>query len=126
MVNRRITQLQSSNITLFWTWKYKKSLIFKNETTGEIEEVPPSALSEVFKVLGNKIDLVFLNACYSEKQARAIAKHVNCVIGMSDAIPDITAIEFASTFYSSLGFGKSIKTHLICNSSIRIIVNTRK
>jgi hypothetical protein len=87
----------------------KSALIFKNENTGEIEEVPQSALSEVFRVLGKDIDLVFLNACYSEKQARTIAKHVNCVIGMSDAIPDVTAIEFASTFYSSLGFGKNIK-----------------
>jgi hypothetical protein len=87
----------------------KSALIFKNENTGEIEEVPPSGLSEVFRVLGKNIDLVFLNACYSEKQATAIAKHVNCVIGMSDAIPDDTAIEFASTFYSSLGFGKNIQ-----------------
>ena len=87
----------------------KSALIFKNENTGEIEEVPQSALSEVFRVLGKNIDLVFLNACFSEKQATAIAKHVNCVIGMSDAIPDDTAIEFASTFYSSLGFGRNIR-----------------
>lgn len=85
------------------------SLIFKNENTGQIEEVPPSALSNVFKILGHKIDLVFLNACYSEKQAKAISKHVNCVIGMSNAVSDKAAIEFASTFYSSLGFGKSVK-----------------
>jgi len=87
----------------------RSALIFKNEITGQIEEVPQSALSRLFKVLGKKIDLVFLNACYSEKQARAIAEHVNCVIGMSDAISDIAAIEFASTFYSSLGFGRSIE-----------------
>ena len=87
----------------------KSALIFKNENTGEIEEVPQSALSEVFRVLGKNIDLVFLNACYSKKQSIGIAKHVNCVIGMSDAIPDDTAIEFASTFYSSLGFGKNIQ-----------------
>ena len=105
----------------------KSALIFKNETTGEIEEVPPSALSKLFKVLGKKIDLVFLNACYSEKQARAIAEHVNCVIGMSDAISDIAAIEFAATFYSSLGFGRSIEDSFdLSYSSIRIIVNTRK
>ncbi|MGB9169774.1 MAG: CHAT domain-containing protein [Nitrososphaeraceae archaeon] len=85
------------------------SLIFKNEDTGEIEEVPPSALSNLFRILGNKIDLVFLNACYSEKQAQAISKHVNCVIGMSKEVSDKAAIEFASTFYSSLGFGKSVK-----------------
>ena len=86
----------------------KSALIFKNENTGQIEEVPPSALSNLFKVLGKKIDLVFLNACYSEKQARAIAEYVNCVIGMSDGISDIAAIEFASTFYSSLGFGRNV------------------
>ena len=45
----------------------KNSLIFKSENTGEIEEVPPSALSEVFRVLGKNIDLVFLDACYSER-----------------------------------------------------------
>src|SRR5215204_2645617 len=66
----------------------KSALIFKNENTGQTEEVPQSALSEVFRVLGKNIDLVFLNACYSEKQAKSIAEHVNCVIGMSDAIPD--------------------------------------
>jgi hypothetical protein len=71
----------------------KSALIFKNENNGRIEQVPPSALSRLFKVLGKKIDLVFLNACYTEKQARAIAEHVNCVIGMSDAIPDDTAID---------------------------------
>ena len=87
----------------------KSALIFKNENTGQIEEVPPSALSKLFKVLGKEISLVFLNACYSEKQARTIAEHVDCVIGMSTAISDIAAIEFASTFYSSLGFGKSVE-----------------
>ena len=46
---------------------------------------------------------------FQKNKQVAIAKHVNCVIGMSDAIPDHTAIEFASTFYSSLGFGKNIK-----------------
>lgn len=87
----------------------KNSIIFKNEKTGQSEEVPPIALSNLFSVLGNNIDLVFLNACYSEKQARAIAEYVKCVIGISNAISDIAAIEFASIFYSSLGFGRSIK-----------------
>ena len=87
----------------------KSALIFTNENTGQSEEVPPDALANLFKVLSNKIDIVFLNACYSEKQAKAIAEHINCVIGMSDAIYDTTAIEFASTFYLSLGFKRSIK-----------------
>src|SRR5215203_1317470 len=87
----------------------KSALIFTNENTGQSEEVPPDALANLFKALSNKIDVVFLNACYSEKQAKAIAKHINCVIGMSDAVYDTTAIEFASMFYLSLGFKRSIK-----------------
>jgi hypothetical protein len=87
----------------------ESSLIFKNENTGQIEEVPPTALSNLFKVLGDKIGLVFLSACYSEKQAKAISEHVNFVIGMSKTVTDKAAREFASTFYSSLGFGKSVK-----------------
>jgi CheY-like chemotaxis protein len=87
----------------------KSALLFKNENTGQIEEVPPSALVKLFKVLGKEINLVFLNACYSEKQARAIAEHVDCVIGMSTTISDIGALEFGSTFYSSLGFGRSVE-----------------
>jgi hypothetical protein len=87
----------------------KSALIFKNEDTGESEEVPPHVLANLFKIFSNKIDVIFLNACYSEKQARAIAEHINCVIGMSNAIYDTTAIEFASTFYLSLGFKRSIK-----------------
>jgi hypothetical protein len=87
----------------------KSALIFTNENTGQSEEVPPDALANLFKALSNKIDVVFLNACYSAKQAKAIAEHINCVIGMSNAIYDTTAIEFASMFYLSLGFKKSIK-----------------
>ena len=87
----------------------KSALIFTNENTGQSEEVPSDALANLFKALSNKIDVVFLNACYSETQARAIAEHINCVIGMSNEIYDTTAIEFASMFYLSLGFKRSIK-----------------
>ena len=50
-----------------------------------------------------------MNACYSEEQAKAISKHVDFVIGMSRAISDEAARVFSISFYSSLGFGKSIE-----------------
>jgi hypothetical protein len=50
-----------------------------------------------------------LNACYSEKQAQAIAQHIDCVIGMSKAIGDAAAISFAAAFYQALGYGRSVK-----------------
>ncbi len=46
----------------------------------------------------------------SEAQARAIAGHIDCVIGMSDTIGDKAAVSFAAAFYQALGFGKDIKT----------------
>ena len=86
----------------------ESALIFKNEERGEIEVVSPNALSSVFKVFSNEISLVFLNACYSEEQAKALSKHVDIVIGMSRAISDQAAITFATQFYSVLGFGRSV------------------
>lgn len=85
----------------------RSALILKNEK-GEVEVVPSDALSKLFEVLSKDISLVFLNACYSEEQAKAISKNVNCVIGMSRAISDKAARKFAVRFYSSIGFGKSV------------------
>ena len=84
-------------------------LIFKNEK-GVEEAVPSDALSELFKILGKDIHLVFLNGCYSQEQAEAIAKHVDCVIGMPrSVISEDGAIQFAKSFYSTLGFGRSVQ-----------------
>src|SRR6185436_1153486 len=53
---------------------------------------------------------VVLNACYTETQARAIAEHIECVVGMSRAVTDSAAIRFAAAFYQALAFGQSVKT----------------
>jgi hypothetical protein len=86
----------------------ESELIFKDKS-GEVQTVPQGALSEFFEILGKDISLVFLNACFSEEQAKAISKHVDFVIGMSRAISDEAAIKFAVSFYSSFGFGKSVE-----------------
>jgi tetratricopeptide (TPR) repeat protein len=99
-------------------------LLFQNEKTGHAETADPAALADLFGILNSdlheeeKTRCVILNACYSDKeQAKAIAKYVDCVIGMSDAIGDDSAISFASSFYQGLGFGRSVKTafKLGCN-----------
>jgi hypothetical protein len=86
----------------------ESALIFQN-VAGQSEEVPPDALTNLFKILGRNIRCVVLNACYSEKQAKAIAKHVDSVVGMIRAISDDAATDFAVYFYQALGYGKSIK-----------------
>ncbi|MFZ0512743.1 MAG: hypothetical protein WAM14_14140 [Candidatus Nitrosopolaris sp.] len=80
----------------------------KNEA-GQSEEVPSEALTNLFKILGKNIRCVVLNACYSERQAKAIATHVDFVAGMVRTICDDAAKDFAVYFYQALGFGKSIK-----------------
>jgi hypothetical protein len=86
------------------------ALVFQN-AEGKAKVVPPSALTELFRIVNkNKnIQCVFLNACYSEFQAEAISKYVDCVIGMSEAITDTAARDFAAYFYQALGFGQSVQ-----------------
>ncbi|HEV2390328.1 MAG TPA: CHAT domain-containing protein [Nitrososphaerales archaeon] len=67
-----------------------------------------SGLLEIVNRDGN-IKCVFLNACYSEDQARAISKNVDCVIGMTNAISDDAAREFASSFYQGLANGRNVR-----------------
>jgi hypothetical protein len=55
------------------------------------------------------VQLMMLNACYSAVQARAIAQQVGCVAGMTGAVSNSAAIEFAGSFYNALTFGKSVQ-----------------
>jgi hypothetical protein len=57
-------------------------LAFEDET-GQVQLVQPEALAGLFELLANDVECVILNACYSEIQASAIAKHIDYVIGMS-------------------------------------------
>jgi hypothetical protein len=78
---------------------------------GDSQPVEPTALSDLFKVLKeSSIRGVVLNSCGSLSQGKAIVKHIEFVVGMSDEIGDESAIAFAASFYQSLGYGKSVKT----------------
>ncbi len=71
--------------------------------------VSGDALARLFGLFSRSIKCVVLNACYSVLQARAIADHVDYVVGMSSDIGDSAAIEFAVAFYDALGAGESIE-----------------
>lgn len=91
--------------------------IILEDESGQTQAVPARALSTAFALLKDNIRCVVLNACYSEIQAKAIAESIDCVVGMSTAIGDQAAIEFASAFYQALGYGRSVRTafDLGCN-----------
>lgn len=74
---------------------------------GETHPVQPDALAALFEQFANHVDCVVLNACYSEVQANSIAKYINYVIGMNQAVGDKAAIVFAIGFYQALGAGRT-------------------
>lgn len=82
------------------------ALCFENQI-GETHPIQPESLAALFEQFTKQISCVVLNACYSEKQANAIALHIDYVIGMSHAIGDKAAIAFAIGFYQALGAGRS-------------------
>lgn len=82
-------------------------LAFEDET-GKVQLVTGQALAGLFELFADQVQCVVLNACYSDVQAVAIARHIPYVIGMNAAIGDRAAIEFAISFYDALGAGREI------------------
>jgi hypothetical protein len=74
-----------------------------------IMPISPDALKALFTTLKDDIKIVVLNACYSQIQGKAINEVIDYVIGMKTAIGDKAAIVFAASFYSALGFQRSVQ-----------------
>jgi hypothetical protein len=82
-------------------------LVLENDA-GLAQLVPTEALANLFKRFATRgLECVVLNACYSEIQAKAIAEHIDYVVGMNSGIGDDAAIKFAVGFYDELGAGWS-------------------
>ncbi len=77
------------------------------DDNGYLQNLSSDSLSLFFQLFKDKVECVVLNACYTEAQARGIAKFIPYVIGMQSAIEDSHAIEFAKVFYEALGAGRS-------------------
>jgi len=83
-----------------------QGLALENES-GQTQLVSTEALAGLFQLFQTDIECVLLNACYSEAQAGAIHQHIDCVVGMNQAVGDKAAIDFARGFYRSLGAGRT-------------------
>jgi hypothetical protein len=71
--------------------------------------VSATALEATFGAAGSSVQLVILNACYTEPQAQALLAHVDCIVGMSGSILDDAARAFAVGFYGGLGERESVE-----------------
>ncbi len=83
-----------------------KGLVLESDT-GKAKPVSGAALSRLFGLFPS-VECVLFNACYSQAQANAVVKHVDYVVGMTDAIGDRAAIEFSVGFYDALGYGNPV------------------
>ncbi len=86
----------------------KRGLVFEDKL-GRAKPISGKALAGLFKLFADQVECVLLNACYSQVQAEAIARHIHTVIGMNQAIGDQAAIEYAIAFYQALGAGRTFK-----------------
>ncbi|MFO0604600.1 MAG: CHAT domain-containing protein [Polyangiales bacterium] len=80
------------------------------DATGQAAPARPEQLAKLFAVVGPELSIrcVVLNACYSEALARALAAHVDCVIGVPTALKDRVAVAFAGALYQAIGFGRDL------------------
>lgn len=83
-------------------------LVLQN-TDGTAKLVKKEVIVQAISTVSDKVRLVFFNSCFSFGQAEAIVKHVEAAIGMTISIGDEAACIFAAQFYSSIGFGLTLK-----------------
>lgn len=66
------------------------------------------SLAKLVRLSQQNLKCVLLNACYSDKQAKHMAKFVTHVIGMTGKVADSAAIAFADGFYAALAQGRTV------------------
>lgn len=103
----KLLQTEKPAIVHFSGHGYPDEGLVLEDQSGRVRVLDTALLTDVFKIMAQlfAIECVVLNACYSAQQAQAIAPYVGAVIGMSDALPDQSAIAFTHGFYDALGAG---------------------
>jgi tetratricopeptide (TPR) repeat protein len=83
--------------------------ILLEDEAGLRKVVTRKALSDLFTILKDNVQMVVLNACYGKDQAQALTNTIDFAIGINAALEDKAAIVFSAHFYQSLAFGRSVK-----------------
>ena len=86
---------------------------------------PPLALTtdtltRLFQSFSGTIRAVVLDSCHSSAQSRAVAKHIDCVIGIRGDASAEAVTTFAAVFYDSIGCGHSVaRAFELGNTAVR-------
>jgi GTPase SAR1 family protein len=88
-------------------------IILMDEKRRDCKVFKTEEIERLFSVLSKKVtnlELVFLNACHSERQAKVISQFGYTVIGSKVEIEDDIAIAVAEEFYRQLAKGEDYET----------------
>ncbi|MEZ4884462.1 MAG: CHAT domain-containing protein [Chitinophagales bacterium] len=107
--NLVIAMNQKPHIVHFAGHGEQSGIIITNDQNNP-QLMPTRALSRLFRQHKEGIQMILLNACYSESQAKVLSELGMYVIGMSKAAEDDAALDFASGVYIGLSEGKDVET----------------
>lgn len=82
--------------------------LYVEDEQGNSSSLTPEGLAKLFGLHKATIQCVIVNACYSMRLARAMARHIDYVVGMRCQIGDEAAILFSVGFYLGLFAGQSV------------------
>ena len=109
---RSISDYEPQIVHFFGHGLGSEGLVFEDET-GKEKLVDAEFFAEHFEQFADIVKCVkcvVLHGCYSKVQARAIATHIDYVVGMSQEIGDEAAIEYVLGFYDAIGNGSDFKS----------------
>ena len=121
----------SPQIVHFFGHGEKGWLYFQNEE-GNLEETKLKPFANAFGIInehyeknhrGDKISVVVLVACNSDKIAKAVSEYVDCAIGISNEILIDAGIAFSEEFYAHLCEGRDIDFSFKLASNVRELLN---
>ncbi len=107
-VSRALLELKPNIVHFSGHGTAEGEICFENDD-GTLQPARAEALSELFEQCAENVTAAILNACYSGRQAQAIAEKIAYVVGISRAISDNAAIAFSVGFYQALGAGKEVE-----------------
>lgn len=84
------------------------SLEFEADDHGT-SKVSGKRVQRLLGALADNLRIIFFNACHSQSVVCDLTPTIDLTIGMSAAIEDSTAISFSTSFYQTLGYGKSVE-----------------
>jgi len=82
--------------------------IILQDDAGLSKPVSKAALVKMFKFVSSRTRVVIFNTCFSSQQAKEVSNHIDATVGMKTSIGDEAARIFSASFYSAIGFGKSV------------------